>query len=227
MLLVPQQEVDVWGEYQTQYGGKAWQQIDLKYEVPPTPPALLERGYKMVGTIHSHGNFSAYHSATDDFDEKDRNGLHITVGSINKAKAKQKTGKGVSFSCSFMVSGKRHMLKTAEAMEPFTEMREPPEHWFKRVKKGEPKPQGAVITYGYGGSYGSLGGGYEGNKGGGTGFQVVSGSLPPGAEEAEEYTCYGTYDGEDDQCQHCTDATDCLIQTHTEPAPESKGVDHA
>jgi len=33
-----------------------------------------------VGTIHSHANFSAFHSGTDDNDEEHFDGLHITIG---------------------------------------------------------------------------------------------------------------------------------------------------
>lgn len=44
---------------------------------------LFERGYKIWGTIHSHCNFSAFHSGVDDADEMDFNGLHITIGNVD------------------------------------------------------------------------------------------------------------------------------------------------
>src|SRR5262252_5451425 len=45
-------------------------------------PAL--QGYNIVGTIHSHCNFQAFHSGTDVHDEELYDGLHITIGDLNK-----------------------------------------------------------------------------------------------------------------------------------------------
>ncbi len=42
------------------------------------------KGYKSVGTIHSHCNFSAYHSGTDVNDESTFDGLHITLGHVDR-----------------------------------------------------------------------------------------------------------------------------------------------
>ena len=39
-------------------------------------------GYEMIGTIHSHASMSAFHSSTDDADEKTFDGLHITFGNM-------------------------------------------------------------------------------------------------------------------------------------------------
>jgi len=41
-------------------------------------------GYVRLSTIHSHPSFSASHSSIDVGDEKDSDGLHITVGNIKK-----------------------------------------------------------------------------------------------------------------------------------------------
>lgn len=41
-------------------------------------------GYVRLSTIHSHPGFSASHSSVDVGDEKDSDGLHITVGNIKK-----------------------------------------------------------------------------------------------------------------------------------------------
>jgi len=41
-------------------------------------------GYNNVGTIHSHAGMSAFHSGTDVEDEKDTDGIHITVGKCNE-----------------------------------------------------------------------------------------------------------------------------------------------
>jgi hypothetical protein len=38
----------------------------------------------MVGTIHSHCDFSAFHSGTDERDEATFDGLHLTFGNVNR-----------------------------------------------------------------------------------------------------------------------------------------------
>jgi hypothetical protein len=44
---------------------------------------LFSEGYRIFGTIHSHCDFAAFHSGTDDADEVKQDGLHITVGNCN------------------------------------------------------------------------------------------------------------------------------------------------
>lgn len=210
MLLVPHQEVNVW--MKTPQGFHAC--VDLKYEVPPTPVKLLKRGYKLVGTIHSHGSAAAYHSKTDDFDEKDHNGLHITVGNINRAKKNKATS--VTFACSLMVNGERQTLKTTDVVEPFKQLQKPPVHWIGRVKQGE-KPA-SVSGTGYSSSVN-----YYTPYGGGYGSLYTDRSLPtlpttPNTSP-DQTDCYGDFDGEDPACLECADATDCLIAHHTEPVP--------
>jgi hypothetical protein len=41
-------------------------------------------GYRAIGTIHSHCNFSAFHSATDRHDMDGMPGLHITIGHVDR-----------------------------------------------------------------------------------------------------------------------------------------------
>jgi hypothetical protein len=45
-------------------------------------PEHLPQNWVIVGDIHSHVDFSAYSSATDQDDEQYRTGLHIVVGRI-------------------------------------------------------------------------------------------------------------------------------------------------
>lgn len=40
--------------------------------------------WQMVGTIHSHCNFSAFHSGTDHDDESTFDGIHITLGHVDR-----------------------------------------------------------------------------------------------------------------------------------------------
>lgn len=46
-------------------------------------PDLTENGFKLIGSIHSHADFSAFHSPTDHDDEADFDGIHITIGNVN------------------------------------------------------------------------------------------------------------------------------------------------
>ena len=44
----------------------------------------LPNGFTPVGTIHSHCNFSAFHSGTDRHDAAQMPGLHITIGHVDR-----------------------------------------------------------------------------------------------------------------------------------------------
>lgn len=43
-------------------------------------PTHIHKDYTVVGTIHSHCNFSAFHSGTDSDDASDMDGVHFTIG---------------------------------------------------------------------------------------------------------------------------------------------------
>jgi hypothetical protein len=45
---------------------------------------LFKEGWKFFGTIHSHSSFTAFHSGTDDEDDEENDGLHITIGKVNQ-----------------------------------------------------------------------------------------------------------------------------------------------
>ena len=60
----------------------------------PTAPA----GFELFGTIHSHADISAFHSGTDDRDEIHFDGLHITVGNLDKPSR--------SYACRWMLAGR-------------------------------------------------------------------------------------------------------------------------
>lgn len=61
--------------------------------------SVMVDGYDMVGTIHSHANFNAFHSGTDKADEKSFDGLHITFGHVADDQ--------FSISCSIVANGYR------------------------------------------------------------------------------------------------------------------------
>ncbi len=52
----------------------------VKYNRAATVHKPELEGYRRVGTIHSHCDFSAFHSHTDIGDEEDFDGIHITFG---------------------------------------------------------------------------------------------------------------------------------------------------
>lgn len=66
-------------------------------------------GYDLIGTIHSHGNMSAFHSTTDHVDEEHFDGLHITIGDVKDA--------FFTISCSIMSNGQRFVVSPAEYIE--------------------------------------------------------------------------------------------------------------
>ena len=46
-------------------------------------PKTIDRAYLVVGTIHSHPG-SAFHSSTDESDARDMDGMHLTVGYLDR-----------------------------------------------------------------------------------------------------------------------------------------------
>ena len=55
--------------------------LHVKYD--PASVAIPE-GFRPFGTIHSHASIGAFHSGTDDRDEFSSDGLHLTVGNLDK-----------------------------------------------------------------------------------------------------------------------------------------------
>lgn len=58
-----------------------------------------DKGFNLVGTIHSHCDFEAFHSGIDVHDERDFDGIHITIGRIDQAY--------FTISCSVVVNNNR------------------------------------------------------------------------------------------------------------------------
>lgn len=71
--------------------------------------AITVEGYTMIGTIHSHANFSAFHSGTDQGDEQSFDGLHITFGHNQKDP--------ISISASIVANGHRTIVEPEEYLE--------------------------------------------------------------------------------------------------------------
>jgi hypothetical protein len=45
-------------------------------------PTMIDRDYTVVGTLHSHCHFSAFHSGTDSADAAEMDGIHFTIGML-------------------------------------------------------------------------------------------------------------------------------------------------
>ena len=92
----------------------------VDYGNPPTP-----EGFSRLGTWHSHAMFQAYHSREDHLDEMGEDGLHIVVGGLDLPIP--------SFSCSFMINGRRFFLNKEEVIEGYERSLFPPEGWIENV----------------------------------------------------------------------------------------------
>ena len=71
---------------------------------------LFDNGFEIAGTIHSHCDFSAFHSGVDDNDEQNKDGLHITIGNVDK---------NFSFSARYMCGGAEIKLTIQDCIENF------------------------------------------------------------------------------------------------------------
>lgn len=98
-------------------------------------------GMTGIGTIHSHANFSAFHSGTDDSDEKNFDGLHITVGNVSD--------KEFSLSASIVANGHRVIVDPEEYVDGIrltTDVDEMEEKSYGKTYKWDPKERKMVET---------------------------------------------------------------------------------
>lgn len=111
---------------------------------------LTMDGMTMIGTFHCHASMSAFHSGTDDDDEKHFDGLHITIGDADE--------EFVSISASIVANGYRVMVEPTDYMENLLLMSEidqvenkPVRRVWKLVngKLEEDKVASAKYTYSY------------------------------------------------------------------------------
>ena len=65
--------------------------------------------FDKIGTIHSHANFSAFHSSTDDHDEENWDGIHITVGNVDSEE--------FSIAASVVINGTRFTIEPEDYIE--------------------------------------------------------------------------------------------------------------
>jgi PRTRC genetic system protein A len=96
-----------------------------KYEEAPK-----REGWTVVGTIHSHGSMSAFHSGTDDADERFFDGVHITVGRCDSVP---------EYSCSLVVQGKREIVDPSILIDGMAPADEVPMVWLSAMKESAPR----------------------------------------------------------------------------------------
>lgn len=65
------------------------------------------KGWVIIGTIHSHCDFDAFHSGTDTHDETQMDGIHITIGHVNSEHC--------SVSSEIAVNGVRYKIDPSKA----------------------------------------------------------------------------------------------------------------
>jgi hypothetical protein len=101
--------------------------VSVKFDVSD---AELLAGSRLVGTMHSHGGFSAYASSTDEDDEAELDGLHVVVGDFDRRR--------FGYSAAIVVDGIRFHLKVGQLIERPRRLAEPPDDWLRKVKLAPP-----------------------------------------------------------------------------------------
>jgi hypothetical protein len=81
--------------------------------------------WRKLGTIHSHGNFSARQSATDEHDERWETGLHITAGYVNTP--------APEFEAAFVVGNTRFAVPATQILETPETARPYPKAWMRQI----------------------------------------------------------------------------------------------
>lgn len=88
-------------------------------------------GWTLAGTIHSHAAMSAFHSGTDDDDEANFDGVHITVGKLDSVP---------EYSCSIVVQGVRRKCDPSDLVDGMAPADSVPVEWLAAIKL--PRPVG-------------------------------------------------------------------------------------
>ena len=83
-------------------------------------------GWRVVGSMHSHGAYGAYASTTDEDDEAELDGLHVVVGDLDRRR--------IGYAAAVVVDGVRFALKASSLFERPRRFVEPPADWLARVK---------------------------------------------------------------------------------------------
>jgi hypothetical protein len=100
--------------------------VGLHYEIPSwLPPSWL-----LFGDVHSHAQYAAFASSTDQHDEAHRPGLHVVVGEIHREPP--------GFHVEAVVDERRFRLGLTDAIEGY-QLRSQrfPRKWLRRVRVRE------------------------------------------------------------------------------------------
>ncbi|GMV80530.1 MAG: hypothetical protein AMXMBFR7_17140 [Planctomycetota bacterium] len=101
--------------------------VEYGLETLPEPPP----GYQLFGTVHSHANVNAFHSGTDDEDEAHFDGLHITVGHVDRPQR--------SYACRWMIAGKAFKSDLDDVVR-LEALPKAEAQWLAQVTQARPKP---------------------------------------------------------------------------------------
>jgi len=82
-------------------------------------------GWRVVGSMHSHGAYGAYASTTDEDDEAELDGLHVVVGQLDKGRP--------GYAAAIVVDGVRFTLKADRLFMRTRRTVEPPDAWLAMV----------------------------------------------------------------------------------------------
>ena len=85
-----------------------------------------EMGFVLVGSVHSHCEMGAFHSSTDDADEFNFDGLHITIGKINS---------GPEFACRFVMKDDSYKIERDDCLDWIDVKPKTSDGWLKKVQK--------------------------------------------------------------------------------------------
>ncbi len=112
----------------------------------------IPEGYAQVGSIHSHASMSAFHSGTDNADEFNFDGIHITIGGFDKPQHE--------YACRMIISGNEYKKNLSEVVNFPTRTGIYPKDIMSKVEK----PSVIHISNGWNGVgsyYGGRGVGYN------------------------------------------------------------------
>jgi hypothetical protein len=85
----------------------------------------IPAGWRVVGSMHSHGAYGAYASTTDEDDEAELDGLHVVVGQLDKGRP--------GYAAAIVVDGVRFTLKADRLFTRTRRTVEPPDAWMAMV----------------------------------------------------------------------------------------------
>ena len=108
-------------------------------------PGQIKGGWQAVGTIHSHCNFGAFHSGTDQHDMDGMPGLHITIGHVDRdwpEFAIALSANGDSFDVSSIED-----IMDREAIKDHKGYDDAPDWWMDLIKKGASPWTGSTVKY--------------------------------------------------------------------------------